>query len=386
MALRHDVVIVGAGPVGASLALGLADADLDVVVLDARQARTTLRGDRSLALSHGARLIFERLGVWGELISRPQAVTPITRIDVSQAGGFGQVRLDARDEGLPALGYVVSYRLLQEALDAALARVRIVVRYGVGAEMVAGTRAYGAVVVKGQPEAVLARLVVVADGGDAEVPGLTRQRHDYDQTALVAKVWTREPHEGLAYERFGSRGPLALLPEQDHYGLIWTATPAEAQGLLELDDGAFLERLGREFGGRRTGFVAVRERRSFPLALTLSSSITSTRTVVIGNAAQALHPVAGQGFNLGLRDAYELGREIVDSAREEIGSTRMLASYARSRRRDRLGGIAFTHGLVGLFGERTAWLRWPRGVALSVLDTVPGAKSAFTRAMLFGLR
>ncbi len=382
----RDVVIVGAGPVGAALAVALRDADLDVVVVDARPAQGTLRADRSLALSHGARLIFERLGIWGDLVGRADALTPIIDIDISQAHGFGMARLRAGDEDLPALGYVVSYRALQEALDAALQRTRSELRYGQTVTHVGGTRSYAAVTLGEGVDPLLARMVVVADGGGATVARLSRRRHDYHQSALIAKVWCRAPHRGVAYERFTEEGPVALLPEQDHYGLVWTAAPKKVEALLGLPDPAFLATLGERFGPRRTDFCAVADRRSFPLALEVAPSVVATRCAVIGNAAQALHPVAGQGFNLGLRDAYQLARSIIDVPRAEIGSDRMLRGYARARRADRLGGVAFTHGLLGLFANDFGWLRWPRGLALSLLDAMPPAKRLFTRAMLFGLR
>jgi 2-polyprenyl-6-methoxyphenol hydroxylase-like FAD-dependent oxidoreductase len=170
----HDVVIVGGGPVGASLALALADADLDVVLVDARHVQTTLRADRTLAVSHGARLVLERLGLWGELVAHGRAPTPIREIDISQAGGFGQVRLTAKEQRLPALGYVVSYRALQAGLDRALRRTHTALRYGYNVTCAGGTRAYGAVVAGPGSDPVLARLVVVADGAGAHVAGIER--------------------------------------------------------------------------------------------------------------------------------------------------------------------------------------------------------------------
>ena len=382
-----DVVIVGAGPVGATLALGLADSDVTVTVLDARAKGEAPRGERSLALSHGARLILERRGVWGELAAEADAVTPITDIDISQAGGFGMTRLTAAAHDLPALGYVVSYRALQAALDAALARSRIEVRHGVTATAVGGTPAYAAIDVAGTgADAITARLAAVADGTGAAVAGVARQRHEYGQVALIAKVWRTAPHAGLAYERFTPEGPVALLPEGDHYSLVWTAAPGRAEQLQALDDASFLAELARHFGSRTHGFTRVADRRTFALALEYAPTTVGTRCVVLGNAAQALHPVAGQGFNLGLRDAAELAQVVVDTARDSIGDSAMLARYARSRRADRWAGIAFTHGLVSVFGNDLPFLRWPRGLALTLLDTLPAAKRAFTRAVLFGLR
>ena len=383
---RIDVAIVGAGPVGATLALALDDSDLAITVVDARAQGETLRGERSLALSHGARLILERFGVWGALAARADAVTPITDIDISQAGGFGMTRLSATDQGLPALGYVVSYRALQGALDAALAATRIDVRHGVAVGAVGGTPSYAAIDLAGSGDAIVARLAAVADGTGTAIRGLARRRYSYGQVALVAKIWQAEPHRGLAYERFTPEGPVALLPEGDHYGLVWTATPSRAETLLALDDASFLRALERHFGARSAGFARVADRRTFPLALEFAAATAVSRAVVLGNAAQALHPVAGQGFNLGLRDAAELARVVLDTPRESIGDRAMLDRYSRSRRSDRWAGIAFTHGLVSLFGNDVPLLSWPRGLALTLLDTLPGAKRAFTRAMLFGLR
>ena len=382
----HDAVIVGAGPVGGALALALADADLDIVALDARAAGGTMRGNRSLALSHGARLIFERLAVWPHLAAMPGAVTPIREIDISQAGGFGVTRLLAEEQRLPALGYVVSYHALQAAIDDALARTRIHIRFGVTAASVDGSPADVGIALAGDAGAPLrARLAVVADGTGTAVAGIAREQRDYRQVALIAKVGMQHPHDGVAFERFTPEGPMALLPEGDHYGLVWTMTAEKAEVMLAASDDRFLAVLAHQFGARVTGFASVADRRTFPLRLEFARSTVATRTVVIGNAAQALHPIAGQGFNLGVRDAYELSRSIIQTPRDALGSATMLAAFAARRRTDRYAGIAFTHGLTKLFATDAAVVRWPRGMALTLLDAVPPMKKAFTRAMLFGL-
>jgi 2-octaprenyl-6-methoxyphenol hydroxylase len=381
----HDVVIIGAGPVGTTLALAIAGQGLDVVALDARAPGDKPRGDRSLALSYGARLILERVGVWASLARVEGAVTPITRIDVSQAGGFGMTRLHAADHGIEALGYVVSYAALQDALDDALAKTDVEVRFGTEATDVSGSIPHATVNLS-DTSTVATRLAVVADGAGTTVAGIRRSRHDYGQVALIASVWLDAPPAGVAYERFTSEGPMALLPERDHYGLVWTMRPHQSEALLLLDERAFLSALANRFGTRVTGFTRVASRRVFPLALERARPIVSTRAVVIGNAAQQLHPVAGQGFNLGLRDAWELAQAILDTPRESLGTPAMLARHAERRGRDRETGIAFTHGLIRAFGNDHAAIRWPRGLALTLLDAIPPAKRAFTRAMLFGLR
>jgi 2-octaprenyl-6-methoxyphenol hydroxylase len=384
--MMHDLVIVGAGPVGGALALALAETELDIVALDARQAGSTMRGDRSLALSHGTRLIFERLGVWAQIVAVGGAVTPIATIDISQAGGFGVTQLTAEEQGLPALGYVVSYRALQAALDEALARTRVHVRFGTTAAAVNATPAYAAVTLAGaHDEPLLARLAVVADGTGTAVAGIARERRDYGQVALVARIWTERPHAGQAFERFTPSGPIALLPETDHYGLVWTMAPEKAATILALPDDAFLAALSQHFGARVTGFARVADRRTFPLALEFARTTVAPRTAVIGNAAQALHPIAGQGFNLGVRDAYELAQTIIRVPRDHLGDRPMLEAYAARRRTDRYAGIAFTHGLTQLFATDLSVVRWPRGIALTLLDAMPPVKRAFTRKMLFGL-
>ena len=381
----HDLVIAGAGPVGSTLALALAGQGLDIVALDARAPQQVARGDRTLALSYGSRLILERIDVWRALSSVEGAVTPITSIDVSQAGGFGATRLDAADHRIDALGYVVSYAALQATLDAKLADCGIPVRYAASVASVEGTVPYASVKLA-DGSALHARLAVVADGAGTSVAGIRRTRHDYAQVALVASVWTERPHAGVAYERFTSDGPMALLPERDHYGLVWTLRPGEANAMCALDERAFLRALSQRFGTRVTGFRRVAARRSFPLTLERAQPIVATRSAVVGNAAQQLHPVAGQGFNLGLRDAWALSQEVLDAPRDAIGAPSMLARYAGSRTGDREAGIAFTHGLVRAFASDVFAIRWPRGFALALLDVLPPARRAFTRAMLYGVR
>lgn len=383
----HDIIVVGAGPVGATLALALAGNGLDVVVLDARLPGELARGDRSLALSHGARLILERLDVWSALAATPGAVTAIDVIDISQARGFGAATLTAAEQGVPALGYVVSYRALQSSLDAALTARGVAVRHGVGVRAAGAAGGCAAVAVDNPGAApLLARLVAIADGTGAAGNGIARRRHDYRQVALVAKVFADAPHRGRAYERFTPEGPVALLPEADHYSLVWTATPERARELLALDTAAFVAALAGHFGSRIAGLADVAERKSFPLVLEFAPQPVAAHCVALGNAAQTLHPVAGQGFNVGLRDAYELATLALDTLREALGEREMLQRYARARRHDRLAGIALTHGLVGVFGNDLALARWPRGLALTLLDVVAPAKRAFTHAMMFGLR
>jgi 2-octaprenyl-6-methoxyphenol hydroxylase len=390
--MLHDIVIVGAGPVGGAAALALAESELDVVALDARAEGATGRSDRSLALSHGSRLIFERLGIWSEVAATPDAVTPIKTIDISQRGGFGHARLEAAEQELPALGYVVSYRALQGAIDAALKRAGRRVVHAVSASRVVATAAYATVSAEHEGEAVeyTSRLVAVADGGGKLVPELTRRRHDYGQVALVGKAWPSEPHRGMAFERFTPDGPMALLPEGDHYAFVWTTTPTQGETLRALPHSEFLSELHECFAScfdaPGQSFVRVEERQTFPLVLEFAPRVIGQRLALMGNAAQALHPIAGQGLNLGVRDAHELAQELLATPRDDIGTREQLVRYSRRRQTDRIAGIAFTHGLLGVFGVDAPWLSWPRGLALTLLDALPTAKRMFARAMLFGVR
>lgn len=387
--MSHDLIIAGAGPVGATLALALRDADARIRLIDARRQGAQAPA-RSLALSHGARLVLERVGVWGEVMGSANAATPIVVIDISQRDGFGAVRLSAAEHDLPALGYVVSYQTLQDALDRALVMAGIGVDYDTRVVNVASTSAYAMVEVVGngkvdEREIHTSHLAAIADGSGAQVAGVARQRHDYRQSALVAEISIDAPHGGVAFERFTPDGPVALLPEGERYGLIWTTSPTHAQALLQQDENDFLAALIAHFGTRIGGLTAVRNRRAFPLSLDYAKHVTGERIALIGNAAQSLHPIAGQGFNLGLRDAFELAQDLLDTPRASWGSATQLAAYARRRRVDRLAGIAFTHALLKIFANDLTPLSWSRGIGLAALDALPAARRWFTRKMLFGM-
>ena len=378
-----DVLVVGGGPAGATLALALADGDLKLRIVDARPAGGLGIGDRTLALAHTARLVFERVGVWSKLSS----VTPIDTIDISQRGAFGITQLTAREVGVPALGYVIRYGELQAALDTALAEAGIPIDFGRKVDAIAATDDAAEVVAKA-PDAIerhSARLVVVADGNGETVPDIHRRKIDYRQRAIVGVVSTDAMKPGVAYERFTPDGPTALLPYESGYALIWTATPERADALLTLDEPQFLDELHRHFGDRVGRFVSVTGRNAFPLSLQFATRVTGKRSVVLGNAAQALHPVAGQGFNLGLRDVWSLGCQLLDTPREQIGMPEQLGAYEKSRRIDRWAGVVTTHSLVRAFENDHAFAALPRGLGLTLLDSVPPLKRAFARAMMTGV-
>jgi 2-octaprenyl-6-methoxyphenol hydroxylase len=378
-----DIVVVGGGPVGAALALALVDAGFSPTVLESRELQTGSDDPRPLALSYGSRLILDRLGVWAALAP----ATPIECIHVSQGGGFGRVTLAASEARLPALGYVVDYARLHATLRAALAHRAP--RFITGAQVTAVRPAHDAAAVEltldGDRPAIAASLVAVADGG--ALGNLARVKTvDYGQAAVVATVTSEMRHRNMAFERFTPNGPLALLPCGADRALIWTVSPKRAQELCCLAPGEFLAQLHGEFGDRLGAFTAVVARSIFPLALKVAGNVAVPRTVLIGNAAQTLHPVAGQGFNLGLRDAWELAAQIERAHPQSIGSAEMLATYQARRRADRCGGIGFTHSLVRLFSNDMTPLRVARGLGLALLGCLPPVKGFVVRRMTFGAR
>jgi 2-octaprenyl-6-methoxyphenol hydroxylase len=374
------LLIVGAGPVGAVCALALQQQGITARVLEAQPADA--RADtRILALSHGSRLILDRLGVWALL----DDATPITRIHVSQRGALGVARLSADDVGVPALGYVLPYASLTAALKRALGEADIAVDYGVAvARIESGAEVATLHLADGR--SVTAPLVVVADGGRGEAAPEPKFKRDYDQMAVVCEVQTELPHANQAYERFTPEGPAALLPRDDLYALVWTASDADAQRIAALPDSEFLAALQRHFGGRQGLFLHASPRKTFPLRLAYTGSEAADRVVRIGNAAQTLHPVAGQGFNIGLRDAWELASLCGDASGDDIGSAAMLSAYARGRRVDVLGGLGFTDFLVRVFSNDVAPLRHARGLGLLALEMLPPLKSFVARRMIFGAR
>jgi len=383
MIAHSDVLIVGGGPIGASLALAIGRAGCRVALVEARAAPAN--DSRTLAISHGTAMILKRFGVAMDAID----ATSIEAIHVSQRGGFGRAILRAAELKLPALGYVVSYSALSRALEHALLNSGASVTFGAKVDVIRSTAMYGMAQVKHEDriEDVTAGLIVMADGGRGgeQIPGINISEYDYRQSALVALLSTDPPAKRMAYERFTSTGPVALLPYGDKYALIWTTSPQEASALAELDAPLFLERLRHHVGIQSLRFIDTGPRASFPLRLRFAKPVTSRRIALVGNAAQALHPVAGQGFNLGMRDVQALAKCINEADRESIGDAAMLARYSASRRWDAGGGIAVTDLLVRGFSNDNALLRAGRGFGLAALDVLPPARKWFARKMMFGI-
>ena len=397
MNTQFDIAIIGGGPVGAALALALRGSKLKVCVLEARPASSASNDARALALSYGSRLLLDRLGVWNSL----QGISPIRTIHISQKQSFGRAVLHAAEMNVPELGYVLPYPALQDALSRAIAHPSPASGRGAGGEG-RGEFHYlsGASVMhlKGEAEQAVityqqdgvehtlrTRLSVVADGGKLLAQQYPPEVRDYGQSALITHITCSAPKANTAFERFTPQGPLALLPFQNGYELVWTAPHQAAQDMLVWDDAKFLHELHSHFGDRVGEFLTVGKRTCFPLGLRRAPQQTPMpHTVLLGNAAQTLHPVAGQGFNLGLRDAWELAQEILDATPETLGTEAMLAAYRSQRRTDREAGIRFTDGLVRLFSNDLPLVSASRAAALTALDCLPFVKKFVAKRMMFG--
>jgi 2-octaprenyl-6-methoxyphenol hydroxylase len=381
-----DVAVIGGGMVGASLALALGGTGVRVLLVESTPFDSAAQpsfDERTTALGNASRRIFAGLGVWDTIA--PSAAA-IRAIHVSDAGRFGFSRLEASEQGVDALGYVVANRAIGAALWDALARapgvtLRVPAR-ATDLDISAQGVGFTLTDASGRSERLGARLVVAADGAHSQVrvaAGIDAAVEDYQQVAVVANVAADRAHQGVAYERFTPAGPLAVLPVHDGtYAVIWACGPEQAQEVLALGEAEYLARLQAQFGWRAGRFVRASRRGSYPLKLTRAASTVAIRTVLIGNAAQALHPVAGQGFNLGLRDAAMLA-EVIANAQGDVGAPELLRTFSAWRVRDRSGVTRFTDGLVKLFANTRPGVPLLRNLGLLMFDLAPPAKRALAR-------
>ncbi|MQA41266.1 UbiH/UbiF/VisC/COQ6 family ubiquinone biosynthesis hydroxylase [Rugamonas aquatica] len=370
-----DVAICGAGPAGMALAALLAKRGMSaprIALIDAKPLEQASKDPRSIALSWGSRQILEEIGAW------PVAATAIHQIHVSRRGQFGRSLIDRDEHKLPALGYVLRYGDLVTALGAVCARAGIatlrparVEAIGEGADAVALTIA-GA-------DTATAAIVVQAEGGLFSDQESKAQHRDYQQTAIIAQVRSSRPLAHRAYERFTEQGPLALLPQGEEYSLVWCVRPDTAARLQALDDDAFLAELGAAFGERVGSFTHATPRLAFPLGLNADPRSTA-RTVAIGNAAQTLHPVAGQGLNLGLRDVAVLARLLAQGA-----TPTMLAQFTELRRQDRNTTVRLTDTMARIFANDSP-AQALLGLSLAAIDMVAPARSVLAELMMYGRR
>jgi 2-octaprenyl-6-methoxyphenol hydroxylase len=387
--VSFDVAIVGGGMVGATLGVALAPLNLRVAIIEAiphNAAAQPSFDERTTALSNGSRRILETLGVWPALSA---LATPIAKIHVSEQGRFGFARIDAAEQGLSAMGYVVANRDLGNALWSRLSKSAGIEVY-CPAEVSQVTSHEQSVTVemvqKGAKSTIDAKLIVAADGAQSAVRGafgVDAEVRDYEQTAIITTVLPQRFHDNVAYERFTQSGPLALLPlDGGRCTLVLTQPKDAAQSVMAWSDQEFLAELQRRFGFRLGRFLKVGRRVPYPLFLTRATRTSSGRCVIIGNAAQGLHPVAGMGFNLGLRDVASLAELIAERVGQQDadpGSLQLLAQYDAWRTADRGSVIAFTDGLIKLFSNPLRSVRRLRSLGLLAFDLLPPAKAALSR-------
>ena len=387
---HYDIVIAGGGMIGTSLALALAPLGLSVAVVEAVPRAAMAQpsfDDRSTALSRSTQRMFEAMALWPRIV---EASTPIHSIHVSDRGRFGFSHIDAEEQGVEALGYVVINRVLggvlQEALDG-LETVDVLCPAKITEVNLAPDCASAVIESSsGAQQTLTCDLLVAADGANStvrEMMGITARRNQYGQRAVIGNLLPEKDIDHIAFERFTEQGPLAVLPVADgRAGFIWTVSEDDAERVMALDDTAFLAELQEQFGYRLGSFSKVGKRASYPLVLSKALRLTATRSVLIGNSAHGLHPVSAQGFNLGMRDV----AAIVDCIAErttgtdtDIGSRAMLEQYSRWRRSDQKKLVRFTDSLVKLFGSRRRPLRALRNIGMLGFDLIPGVRSTFAR-------
>jgi len=381
----YDLVIIGGGLVGGSLACALAKTSLRLCVVEAVPPRSEAQpsyDERVIALSWGGRRIFEGIGLWEAIAAGAE---PIRQIHISDRGRFGFTRLDHREEGVTALGYVAPAHRLGLAIQGGLA----------GVEMLCPARLLGArvrpdhvaleVAVGDDSRLLETRLLVAADGGDSSVRkglGLAVREYGYGHEALITTVTPTRPRPGVAFERFTETGPLALLPmTEGRYSVVWTLREGEAAGWLDRSEREFLAGLQDRFGYRLGRFIRPGRRLTYSLKLVLAREPVRRRLVLIGNAAHTLHPVAGQGFNLGLRDVAALAEVLAEAARTggDPGDERVLGAYRDLRGRDQSTVVAATDALARIFVNPWLPVRWARDLGLLSLELAPGLRRFVAR-------
>lgn len=384
---EFDVIIVGGGMVGASLAVALAPLPLQIAVIEAFDPRQ--RGvsqpsydDRSTAIANGSQQILETIGVWAGMA---QDATAISDIHISDRGHFGIGRISAVEEKVPALGYVVPNRAIGRSLWAALesfANIRMFCPARLESLLDRGDSVQvGLTGEDGNTIELHGRLVAAADGAQSvvrKILGIDATVWDYGQTAIISNVTTEKPHQNVAYERFTAHGPMAVLPmTEGRSALVWTVPSEQAEEILQLSDRQILDRLQELFGYRLGHWQKIGKRVSYPLSMSKAKQQTRHRVAIIGNAAHGLHPIAGQGFNLSLRDVAGLA-EVIAGANDP-GDPQALEKYCRWRAGDQARVMSFTDALVRVFANPLASVRVVRNLALLMFDLLPGAKSLLAR-------
>ncbi len=387
-----DIVIVGGGLVGMSLAVALAKCPCSMLLLEQNQAaplHANVLDLRTTGLTRSSEKLFMQAGVWQEIAS---TATPIERLDISEQGNFGAARIDANQHRISPIGYMVPNRHLIEKLSAQVAQLSNIKILSPATLDSVQANASGyeiSVNHNGEQVGFTTALLVGSDGGNSKVRsilGIDAEHKSYQQSAIITNVRTQKAHQNVAYERFTQHGPLAVLPIQDDCcALIWTQAEANVDSYLQMNDQMFLQSLQKAFGYRLGRFIEVGKRAAYPLSLTVSNELTRPHAVLIGNAAQTVHPVAAQGFNLGLRDVNTLVQMLVDIDFNPEYINSMLEEYEQKRAPDRDHVIKLTDGLTRLFAHQAWPVKMLRSVGIRMISSLPAAQRGVLRRNL-GLR
>ena len=399
-ATQYDVVVVGGGLVGASFALNLSrqinDSAYSVLVVEAVDSTNFDEqpsfDSRSTALSFGSRQIFETMNLWSAIAP---LIEPITEIHVSDRGHFGRTTLSSAEQGVEALGYVIENRELGDVLGEAMqassgvgllapAMITQIKPCRSGMELTVAREE--------QLTKLSAKLVVLADGGRSSICeslGIYQTKTDYGQHAVITNVAFERPHSGVAFERFTESGPLAVLPLSDFQksnrgSLVWTISESSREELLSCDEETFRSMLTQYFGERLGRIMQVGKRVAYPLSLTLASEQVRPGLVLLGNVAHTLHPVAGQGLNLALRDSAALVRQLVIAKEQQVapGEVKNLQAYLESQNQDQIESVLFTDQTVKLFSNNQWGQSAIRKLGLLGLELLPSMRSRFAQSAM----
>ncbi len=386
MSGNFDIIIVGGGMVGASMACALQDSDYKIAVVEAFKLNSDHQpsfDERTVALTYSSKLIFNAIGTWSKI--RAEAY-PILNIEVTNQNSFGFTTLGIHDTDTQALGYVVPTRAIGSALHSQFtSQSNLDLFCPATVESIQTHKTHCDVVLirEQNPIYLKTKLVIIADGGRSNLLnqlGIRARKKTYPQSAIVTIIGTDCPHRGKAYEHFTDDGPLALLPlRTSDFALAWTLDKDQAEKLKICSKTGFIDKLQSTFGKRAGMFGSVGQRNLYPLSHSLLNTNAVQRTVIIGNAAHIVHPVAGQGFNLGLRDVGFLHETLTADVNVDPGDSRLLSTYSRMREHDTKRVSQFTDGLINIFTSEMFALKSARNMALSVINLLPGAKRSLLK-------
>ncbi len=380
-----DCAIIGGGPVGLIFAILNHANKGKIQIFESKIRGSSNQDNKALALSNGSRLILEEIGIWDRL---EKDTTKIEKIHTSQVGSFGRTLLDAGEFNEESLGYIVSYGHLMAVLQQEIECIsNVKTFYETKVTKCMGEKAMLnlSLETNNKIKNLKSEFVILADGAAEKIEGLelNKKIKHFDHTAIVTKVLTEMPHRNIAYERFTSNGPIALLPNKDDkFSLVWTGPSKFIEKLEKLNQESFLSQLHESFGDRVGSFLECDKRISFGLKQTFVE-VMHSNIVALGNASQTMHPVAGQGLNTGLRDAYKLNQSLIDHSKIK-NLEALLDEYKHSRASERKKILNFTEMLVKSFSNDLVGLKKIRGYALSLLDIARPIKQSFVKKMSYG--